>query len=292
MNEDSQISQAARQIALQPENLTDDENGRRFAREWAHVARFCAPMAKWLVFVGTHWPIDDRRKIQELAKQSNDRLWEAILPRIPHEGSKRAAELIAFGKYSASVRGTNNALAKASSEDSVVIMPADLDRDPLALNVRNGTIDLRTARLNYPTYRQQGLPITSSHIESTVKQLNRRIKGTEKFWSKGAEALTTLAGDYLSDTPTLESFWQDRPTTKPAPAPSPHRFTKCEVHPANNLSPAIEVPSPREYTRGSLPFGKRQHELAPALPPYPTRGFRLSCWQGELASEPPGNFAE
>lgn len=66
-------------------------------------------------------------------------------------------------------------------------------------------------RMNYPLYRQQGLPITSSHIESTIKQLNRRIKGTEKFWSEGAEALTTLAGDYLSDTPSLERFWHDRP---------------------------------------------------------------------------------
>ena len=66
-------------------------------------------------------------------------------------------------------------------------------------------------RMNYPAYRQQGLPITSSHIESTVKQLNRRIKGTEKFWSAGAEALTTLAADYLSDTPMLAQFWNDRP---------------------------------------------------------------------------------
>ena len=66
-------------------------------------------------------------------------------------------------------------------------------------------------RMNYPAYRQQGLPITSSYVESTVKQLNRRIKGTEKFWSLGAEALTTLTGDHLSDTPTLARFWRNRP---------------------------------------------------------------------------------
>ncbi len=31
---------------------------------------------------------------------------------------------------------------------------------------------------------KQGLPITSSHIESTIKQINcKRLKGTEKFWS-------------------------------------------------------------------------------------------------------------
>ena len=31
------------------------------------------------------------------------------------------------------------------------------------------------------TYRRQGLPLTSSHIESAIKQINARMKGTEKF---------------------------------------------------------------------------------------------------------------
>ena len=39
------------------------------------------------------------------------------------------------------------------------------------------------SRMNYPEYRRLGLPLTSSHIESTIKLINRRVKGTEKFWS-------------------------------------------------------------------------------------------------------------
>lgn len=66
------------------------------------------------------------------------------------------------------------------------------------------------SRMKYDEYRRAGLPITSAHIESTVKQINRRMKGTEKFWSHGVEAMLTLAGDYLSDTPTLPKFWHDR----------------------------------------------------------------------------------
>ena len=67
------------------------------------------------------------------------------------------------------------------------------------------------SRMNYPKYRKQGLPITSSHIESTVKLLNHRVKGTEKFWSElGAEALLQLKADTLSDTAPLESFWHHR----------------------------------------------------------------------------------
>ena len=66
-------------------------------------------------------------------------------------------------------------------------------------------------RMKYDEYRRLGLPITSSHVESTVKQFNRRVKGTEKFWSEeGAEALLQLRADYLSETETMEKFWQER----------------------------------------------------------------------------------
>ncbi len=68
------------------------------------------------------------------------------------------------------------------------------------------------SRMNYPQYRKWGLPVTSSHIESTVKLLNHRVKGTEKFWSEsGAEALLQLKADTLSDTAPLDLFWHHRP---------------------------------------------------------------------------------
>jgi len=66
-------------------------------------------------------------------------------------------------------------------------------------------------RMKYDEYRGQGLPITSSHIESTIKQINRRVKGSEKFWSEGgADALLQLSADYLSDTEPLPTFWRRR----------------------------------------------------------------------------------
>lgn len=66
-------------------------------------------------------------------------------------------------------------------------------------------------RMNYPEYRRLGLPITSCHIESTIKLLNRRVKGSEKYWSDaGAEALLQLRADLLSDSQPLASFWQRR----------------------------------------------------------------------------------
>ncbi len=67
------------------------------------------------------------------------------------------------------------------------------------------------SRMRYDEYRREGLPITSSHIESTIKQINRRVKGSEKFWStRGAEALLQLSADYLSETEPLTPFWRSR----------------------------------------------------------------------------------
>jgi hypothetical protein len=48
-------------------------------------------------------------------------------------------------------------------------------------------------RMHYADYRREGLPITSSYVESTVKQINYCVKGTEKFWNEvGAEELLQL----------------------------------------------------------------------------------------------------
>lgn len=66
-------------------------------------------------------------------------------------------------------------------------------------------------RMRYAEYRRQGLPITSSYVESAVKQINYRVKGTEKFWNEaGAEELLQLRADYLSDGEVMEAFWKRR----------------------------------------------------------------------------------
>ncbi len=68
-------------------------------------------------------------------------------------------------------------------------------------------------RMKYNEYRKAGLPITSSYIESTIKQINRRVKGTEKFWDQGAEPLLQLTADHLSETNDLDRFWASRHQT-------------------------------------------------------------------------------
>jgi hypothetical protein len=68
-------------------------------------------------------------------------------------------------------------------------------------------------RMDYPRYRRLGLPIVSAAVESTIKQVNRRIKASDKFWLKGgAEAVLPVRAAYLSQDDRARRLWdQPRP---------------------------------------------------------------------------------
>lgn len=69
------------------------------------------------------------------------------------------------------------------------------------------------ARMDYPRYRREGLPITSSPVESWVKQINLRVKGSEKFWNddENAETILHLRVAWLNDTDDLAEHLENRP---------------------------------------------------------------------------------
>ena len=68
-------------------------------------------------------------------------------------------------------------------------------------------------RMDYPRYRRQGLPITSSLAESLVGEFNARVKGRDKYWNRpeGAEAILQLRAAVLSEDDRLERFFAQRP---------------------------------------------------------------------------------
>ena len=68
-------------------------------------------------------------------------------------------------------------------------------------------------RMKYPEYRQAGLPITTAWMESLVKEVNYRVKGTEMFWNNpdGAEAILQVRAAGLSDDDRLSRHLRTRP---------------------------------------------------------------------------------
>jgi hypothetical protein len=77
-----------------------------------------------------------------------------------------------------------------------------------------GYLEDNRGRMDYPRYRREGLPWTTSHVESAVKIFNRRVKGSEKFWSEaGAEAILQLRAAYLSEDGRLDRHLKQRPSS-------------------------------------------------------------------------------
>jgi len=63
-------------------------------------------------------------------------------------------------------------------------------------------------KMDYPRYRKLGLPISSAPIESTIKQFNRRVKGTEKFWRPSAvEAVLQVRAAQLCQDGRENRLW-------------------------------------------------------------------------------------
>jgi hypothetical protein len=89
-------------------------------------------------------------------------------------------------------------------------LPATDPREVLRRTI--GYLRNNQDRMNYPAYRKQGLPITSSMVESLIKEFNYRVKGTEKFWDnpQGAEAILQLRAAILSDDNRLQTFIENR----------------------------------------------------------------------------------
>jgi hypothetical protein len=68
-------------------------------------------------------------------------------------------------------------------------------------------------RMVYPRYRREGLPTTSSLVESLVGEVNARVKSKQKHWNRpaGAEAILQLRAAVLSQDDRLPRFFAERP---------------------------------------------------------------------------------
>ena len=73
-------------------------------------------------------------------------------------------------------------------------------------------------KMDYPRYRKLGLPISSAPVESVIKQFNKRVKGTEKFWCESAlEAVLQVRAAQLSEDGRTDRLWSMPRPTRLAP---------------------------------------------------------------------------
>ena len=110
--------------------------------------------------------------------------------------------------------------------------------------------------MNYPEYRRQGLPVTTAWMESLVKEMNYRVKGTEMFWNdpEGAEAILQVRAAALCDDERLVKHLRTRPghpfTRRPkVPQSDSRKKSKADVHPRPRA--ALSATWARQLTRSS-----------------------------------------
>lgn len=124
--------------------LTDMGNAERLVAQRGDEIRFCSSWVKWLVWDGTRWELDvlgavyqhAKDVVRTIAREANgvedDDVREAIL--------KHATR-------SESLRSRDAMVKIAGNEPGIGVRYTELDADPWAFNCTNGTIDLRTGKL-------------------------------------------------------------------------------------------------------------------------------------------------
>jgi hypothetical protein len=80
-------------------------------------------------------------------------------------------------------------------------------------------------RMDYPRYRREGLPTTSSLVESLVGEFNARVKGKQKHWTRpsGAESILQLRAALLSEDGRLGRYFAARPGCPFRKRPTPDK---------------------------------------------------------------------
>jgi len=124
--------------------LTEMGNAERFVSQHGANVRYCHDWRAWLAWDGTRWRRDAGAEVRQLAKDTVRTIY-AEAGKYATEAQRAAAAN--WAKRSESAAAIENMLKLAQSEKGVPISPDDLDSDRWLLNVRNGTVNLKSGEL-------------------------------------------------------------------------------------------------------------------------------------------------
>lgn len=146
-----------------------------------------------------------------------------------------AAAEDAWAQYEAWMRGAwrgeiEQVLEELSAWQTRLGLPPEAAGEDDPRRVLASTIGYLTnnrRRMDYAEYRRQGLPVTTAWMESLVKEINYRVKGTEMFWNdpEGAEAILQVRAAALSDDDRLVQHLRTRPGSPFTRQPKPRQLS-------------------------------------------------------------------
>jgi putative DNA primase/helicase len=124
--------------------LTDLGNSERFIRQYGHNLRYCVEEGTYYLWSQTRWGKDTLKSVQEPAKKTVRRMYREL--ELEPDGDKRKL-LFKFIQTSESERSLNAIVNVARTNKNIAISASRFDTQLHLLNCKNGTIDLRTGRL-------------------------------------------------------------------------------------------------------------------------------------------------
>lgn len=249
--------------------LTDMGNAQRFAKQHAGKVAYNGAMG-WLLWTGTHW----RRDGGAVMQHAKATAWEiyaeaqriytdaaaavamakatgqAIATGEMDAKSKEAGKKLAWANTSQDARRLAQMVRLAQTEPGIEALPALFDSDPMALNCKNGLVDLRTGELiahdpaaycskiapvdydpaaTCPTWERFIAEITGN--DADLAAFLRRAAGYTLTGNTGEQALffaygvgangkstflgilAAILGDYATKIPSDALMMRDRNTT-------------------------------------------------------------------------------
>ena len=126
---------------LPDEPMTELGYARRLITVHGSRLRFVVAWNRWLIWDGTRWAPDATGQAQRWMKLIARTVTSAVIA----DGSDK--DLLRAAKRAESNAAVKGALALASTEAEIAVVPDALDADPYMLNCQNGVLDLRTGQL-------------------------------------------------------------------------------------------------------------------------------------------------
>lgn len=127
-----------------PMALSDMGNAERFVIAHAEDVRHIQVTRQWLAWDGTRFAPDSAGELKRRAKLT---MRNILLEAAAMDLDKHRNEVITHQIRSESDRAIRAALSLAESDAAIAVRPDYFDRDPMLLNVANGTIDLEHHQL-------------------------------------------------------------------------------------------------------------------------------------------------
>lgn len=141
-------------------NLTDLGNAERLVEKHGADLRYCYAWEKWLVWDGRAWKVDDTGEVERRAKETVRAMYAEAANA---EGADERKALANHAKSSEARSRIEAMISLARSEPGIAVTPEELDADPWALNVLNGTVDLRSGELR--EHRREELTTKIAPVE-------------------------------------------------------------------------------------------------------------------------------